>query len=255
MTRFPTPRSSGSVTTRATGALDQRAPGQIEYVSAKRVGFECLPEEVRRVVGKALVGEEIAANAEEPLTKRRPDGSHYQVVTAWWASTERLVLIEARRPLELRGERQFAPSGVWSVATTIHRFAPGVVAERSRWLLDPKASTPLGAPAPRAIDVLDVLPPRLVAPLRGGSSAAWQRFRPEWANETIVALRIDAGRLRVMKAERNASSKYSLAFAQWHSTTIDAAIAETRELGGRVLRLPRRSQLRERGGQSPEMMQ
>jgi hypothetical protein len=62
----------------------------------------------------------------------------------WWASTARLVLIEARRPLVRRGETQFAPSGGWSVATTIYQLAPVAVVERTRWHLDQKTTARTG---------------------------------------------------------------------------------------------------------------
>jgi hypothetical protein len=174
------------------------------------------------------------------VTRRRADGSYYQVISGWWASAARLVVIEARRPLVRRGATQFAPSGVWSVATTIHRFAPGVVAERSRWRLDTKTTARSGVKAPRALDPLDVLPPALVTPVRGGSSAAWQRFGHNWARETIVAMRIDAGRVRVLRAEREASYDWALREFDWQAVSLDPAIAETLSLGHGVLQLHRR---------------
>jgi hypothetical protein len=88
---------------------DARGPSNIDYVATEAVGFEVLPDALRRMVAKLFVGTELACDAEPTVTKRRPDGSHYQLASGWWASTERLVVIEGRRPLERVDDGRFRP--------------------------------------------------------------------------------------------------------------------------------------------------
>lgn len=245
MPPVPTPRQSGSVVARDTGAVDKRSPGSIEYVDTEGVGFELLPELIRRSVGSTLIGEEIAAAADRPKTRRRRDGSHYQFASGWWASTERLVVIEGRRALERREGNQFVPAAAWNVLTVVRQFPPGLVDERSRWHFDAEAGSSRGACATKAVDPLEVLPPPLTAPVCGGQSSAWQQYwrGGGWALETIVALRMSKDRVRVLKAEREAGSLRALATADWRAITLDAPIVETRTLAGDQdhARLDRRS--------------
>lgn len=238
MTQIPAPRGSGSVSTRGGGTVAKRSPGSIDYVSADAVGFEVLPEALRGALSGLLLGTELAADAEHPVTKRRQDGTHFQVVSGWWASSERLVVVEGRRALDRVGENQFKPSGEWDASGTVHQFPLGLVPETSCWRFDGGSAGDGKTRRRKVANALDALPPQLVAPVLGGSSGAWQRYRRGWAQETVVALRLTHNRVKVLCAEREASSLRALAATGWRATTLDspivAALSITSGSRGRV---------------------
>ena len=227
MATTPVPRPPGSISLRSGGLPANKTPGIIEYVPAEVLGFEKLPVFLRHSLRQLLVGKEIAADAESPVTRRQPDGTYYQFASAWWASNECLVVIEGRQPLMRVGGRRFTPSGEWSASGTVNCFPPGLVATPSRWRLDGGAAAE-GTKPPSTKDVLDALPPALAAPLMGGISGAWLRYRPGWAVETIVALRQVNDRAKVLMAEREGKSRRSLSSSEWRATTLDSPIVTVR---------------------------
>ena len=224
MSSAPTPRRSGEVTQPKGRTPDARGPSNIDYVAAEAVGFEVLPDALRRMLAKLFVGTELACDAEPTVTKRRPDGSHYQLASGWWASTERLVVIEGRRPLERVDDGRFRACGEWRPSGEVMVFPSGLVAASSRWRFE--GGTDRGSMAARrgVADALDALPPALAAPVVGGQSNAWRRYRRGWALEVVVAMRRVEGRVRVLRAEREATSRRALAGADWVVATLDAPI-------------------------------
>lgn len=210
------------------GRLAGLGPGVIAYAPAEAVGFEVLPAEVRASVADLLVGPELAAHADDPQTRRRPDGSCYQVATGWWASPACLVSVEARRELHALPGGRFRPGGGWWTRASFHTLPAGVQPATS-WWRQPAGGDRRGpaAASQQVSDVLDVLPPALVAPLRaagGCRSGAWIRFRPGWARETIVAQRLGEHRVLVLAARRSAISRRALARADWQVSTLDAPV-------------------------------
>jgi hypothetical protein len=81
-----------------------------------------------------------------------------------------------------------------------------------------------------AEDPLDVLPEYLQAPLRGGAAGAFLETARKWARETVVAHRLDAGRVRVLRAERQAESQRSLSRSPWVITNLDAPVTSSRRI-------------------------
>ena len=114
MARLPT--TSGGLPARRSGGIPaERGAKTLAYVTVPRVGFAQVPEEIAQalVTEGILVGTEVAATAGPPLAKRRADGSHYQLVTAWWGSTSRYVVLDVRRELAQAGDGRFRPAGAW----------------------------------------------------------------------------------------------------------------------------------------------
>lgn len=66
------------------GEISTRSSGQLEYSAAEIIGFEHVPAQVVRQLhyDNVIAEAEIAAWAEQPVTKRRKDGSVYQVIAA-----------------------------------------------------------------------------------------------------------------------------------------------------------------------------
>lgn len=226
MTSLPTARPTATATVRGEG-LGRRDPGVISYTPAEVVGFEVLPAEVRASVADLLVGPELAAHADAPQTRRRPDGSCYQVATGWWASPACLVSVEARRELHGLPGGRFRPRGGWWTQASSHTLPAGVQPATSWWRHQAGGGRRGQAESQPVTDVLDVLPAAVVAPLRaagGCRSGAWIRFRPGWAQETIVAQRLGEHRVLVLAARRSASSRRALAHAGWQVSTLDAPV-------------------------------
>ncbi len=206
-------------------------PGQIGYVDADAVGFERVPRPVAEVLwGRGvLAGSMWAGSAERPVTKRRSDGSHYQFAEAWWASESRLVQFEAARELAGTGDGRFRPAREWEIRGDVHEFSQPAVPARSTWRLDADAAGLGGRrpTRPRTSDPLEVLPPQVGAPVKGGESDAWREWAKGWAKETIVASRFHAGRVLLLRAERRASSRRALDTGEWVAETIDAAVVRS----------------------------
>jgi hypothetical protein len=186
MEPVPAPRQAGSLAARGSGALDKRPPGSIEYVQAEGVGFELLPELIHRSVASALIGDEIAADAEPPEARRRRDGSHYQFASGWWASAERLVVIEGRRDLERRGGNRFAPAAAWSVSMAVREFPP-VSSPKSRVGISMgRPDRPMELARQKPLRCLMFshrrwpLQSELVSPVPGNDTGAGGRLRRSW---------------------------------------------------------------------------
>jgi len=207
----------------------QTPPGRVSYVEASAVGFELLPGPVHASLIPHLVGDQIAADADEPVVKRRPDGTCYQQATGWWASADRYVDITATRPLVPAGKGRLQPAGSWTTRATIYDLAPGSAPVSSSWRFDGTAAgSDLKAALRTVDDPLDTLPPPLVAPIRGGRSNAWRTWNERSAEETVVAALQLHDRVRVLKAWRHARSRRALATAEWHAEALDAPVTATR---------------------------
>jgi hypothetical protein len=206
----------------------------LRYVPSETIGFDHVPDEVATQLRRenVIAGAEVAAWAEPPATKRRPDGSAYQVVAAWWADCTRLVVFAARRDLEAVGKGKFRPTGGWVPQGTAYWFPPGVAAVTYSSGPEPGGSgTGSGGTSATVEDPLDVLPEYLRSPLRGGGAGAFLQTRRNWARETVVAQRLDAGRVRVLRAQREAASERSLSRGTWTITSIDAPVTGARRIG------------------------
>lgn len=227
MTRLPTSRPSRALAQRPPGALAQRSPGAIDYEPADAVGYDRLPQQVRDQMANLLDGAEVAASANDPETKKRPDGSHYRAVEGWWASVSRFVEINARQELQAIGDNHFRPSGAWHVSARVDHFPPNLELMATRWRFDAAGSGLTPGKQRKADDALDALPPKLAAPVVGGLSDAWRESSRGWAQETIVAARVVEGRVRILKATREATSGRALTSTDWLALTLEAPIAST----------------------------
>jgi len=221
------PASSGGLPARRSGSLPaERGPKTLAYAPAPRVGFEHVPEEIVQalVAEGILIGTEVAASAEPPLAKRRAEGSHYQVVTAWWASTSRYLVLEARRELASAGDGRLRPAGAWSATGKGYRLPDDLQAATSVWR---RSGGSDGAGKPknqRTDDPLELLPSEVAKPVMGGDADAWRTFGKGWATETVVASRLFAIRVMALRATRQATSRRALDSADWSLETIDAPV-------------------------------
>jgi hypothetical protein len=217
--------------------VSTRSPRQLRYSPAEQIGFDHVPAEVVGQLRRenVIAGPEIAAWAEPAVTKRRRDGSAYQVVSAWWADSSRLVAFDVVRDLEDIGKGQFRPAGSWVPRGTVYQFpatvsavtyssAPAKDALSSR-----KSETAATATAEHPIDVL---PADVQSSLRGGMAGAFLQTKRNWARETVVAHRISAGRIHVLRAHREGRSERSLSLGTWSITSLDTPVASSRRIGG-----------------------
>jgi len=226
------PANAGGPPARRSGALPtERGPRTLDYAPAPAVGFEHVPEEILQalVAEGILVGREVAASADAPTAMRRSDGSHYQLVTAWWASTSRFVILQARRELASLDARKLRPAGPWSAAGRVLYLPDGLGVTTSVWRRPSGPGAGGTAKHQRTDDPLELLPPEVAKPLVGGVSDAWRRIGTGWATETVVAMRTVPGRVKVLRAERQATSRRALDDADWTVETIDAAVTGSSE--------------------------
>ncbi|MDA8284995.1 MAG: hypothetical protein M0Z42_17250 [Actinomycetota bacterium] len=234
MARLPvTP--GGPPARRSGGIPAEQGAKTLAYVSVPRVGFEQVPEEIvgALVAEGILVGVEVAATAEPPLAKRRAEGSHYQLVTAWWASTSCYVVLDVRRELALAGEGRLRPAGTWSATGKVFHLPDSVQMATSVWRRSGGADGAGKPKSQRTDDPLDLLPPEVAKPVMGGQADAWREFGKSWATETVVASRLFADRVRVLRATRQATSRRALDGADWALETIDAPVTGSREFSVR----------------------
>lgn len=217
------PQPSGRIP--AVAGPKNQPPGSIEYAPADAVGFEHLPAAVLDALSGVLLGPVVAADAEEPVIRRRADGIHYQHATGWWAGENRYVTIDARRLLAFTDGRKLKPVSGWKIEGAVSHFQPGVRPTTSEWRFEAGG----GGSAPPAEnrvadDVLEALPGPLAAPVLGAEASAWRKMGRGWATETIVATKASPERVLVLKAERRAPSEARLAAADWQAVTLDAPI-------------------------------
>jgi hypothetical protein len=233
----PAPRRSGEVITPAgtSAELSAGSSGHLRYSPCDLVGFDHVPPEiVERLRSENIVtGSPVAAWADPPVVKRRAGGATYQVMSAWWASTAGLVVFEVTRDLREMDKKRFRPAGPWSLWGRAYWFPRGVSAVTFASTPEPEHSGNAGHARTSSIaeDPLDILPEYLRPPLRGGAAGAWLLTRRKWTRETVVAQRVDAGRARVLRAEREAASERSLPSASWAITSLDVPIHSVREFG------------------------
>ena len=223
MAQHPVRRPSGGPPASLSG--DQKPPGSIGYEPTDAVGFERMPAAVVKALAPVLLGPPVAADAEQPVTKRRPDGTHYQQSIGWWMGGDRYVAIDARRILAPAEGQKLKPAGAWKIEGTVCHIRPGVIPTSSQWRYDPGASG--AGPTKRRArveDPLDALPPELAAPVREADANAWREYGRGWASETLVAAVVTAERIRVLKAERKSTSRRGLESSDWHAVTLDAPI-------------------------------
>lgn len=235
--RSPARRADGevSVSHGQPGELATRSSGQLRYSPAAIIGFAHVPDEVARQLRResVITGPEIAAWAEPPVTKRRAGGSVYQVVSAWWADSTRLAVFEVVRNLEETGKGKFRPAGAWIPRGTVYQFPANVSPVTYSSTPEEGGRGKSGDASTTAIaeDPIDVLPAYLQSPLRGGVAGALLETRRGWARETVVAHKADAGRVRVLRAHREAKSERSLPHGTWSITSLDAPVADSRRIG------------------------
>ncbi len=228
-----TPATPGSQPARRSGGLPaERGTKALSYVPVPRVGFEHVPEEIVEtlVAEGILVGTEVAATAKPPLAKRRVEGSHYQQITAWWASTSCYVVLDVRRELSPAGDGRLRPAGAWSAAGKVFRLPDTVQVAASVWRRPGAAGTPGRPKSQLTDDPLDLLPPEVAKPVMGGEADAWRESGKGWATETVVASRLVADRVRVLRATRQAHSRVALGAADWALETIDTPVTGSSEL-------------------------
>lgn len=208
-----------------------RPPGRISYVLAEAVGFDRVPAAVVDQLRErgVLAGSIWAGTADHPVTKRRSDGSHYQWIEAWWASTLRLVRFGAHRALAPVGGGKLTPAGPWEVRGAVHDYPYPIETTRSTWQFQVPAPSPGDRRHPRArsADPLEILPPQVAAPLFGAESDAWREWGKRWARETVVAFKMGEGRVLALRAERRTTSQATLDAAAWTVETVDAPIARS----------------------------
>ncbi|MCU1363802.1 MAG: hypothetical protein JWM55_1630 [Acidimicrobiaceae bacterium] len=212
------------------GGISHRGPSSIGYTPAAAVGFEIVPEAVRsQLRAMGIIGvSQLCASCEELGVRRRPDGTHYQSGEAWWGDATRAVLMTLSREMVQRGGRQFSPGGAWRVSGMVHHLGDVGGPEKSTWQYDPAASTGKSdSPPVKTNDPLDLLPPDVAAPVRGGSSDVWLETSSSSATEYLTAIRVLANKVLQLEANRTARSKAALLRAAWTLTTLEAPITKS----------------------------
>lgn len=215
------------------GGISNRGPSSIDYKDVPVAGFEILPASIRSYLStKGLIGvRPLCASCEDLEIRRRVDGSHYQSGTAWWGDESRAVLITCRREVEHRSGKKFSPSGAWNVTCDIHHLGDVGGPEVTKWKFHDNSSG-RGAPSPPVTthDPLDLLPPEVAAPVRGGLSDVWMRTTPSSVTEYLTAIRITAGKALLLEANRRARTEFNLHRSKWKLTTLAAPISQSEAL-------------------------
>jgi hypothetical protein len=226
----PVPRSGGATPVpRPGGSLTGRGPLEPNYETADGLGLERLPEEVIDELESAgLISEAVFMDwADDTVTKRRRDGSHYQQIGAWWASLSQLNVVVVRRELEPAGEGRLRPRGAWMVTGTSHELPPDLTAVRSVWRFQAPAGNGIDAAAGKTDDPLEMLPTTLTIPVAGGEAHASLRWRDRWAKEQVIAYRLVGGRVRMLSATRESTSRRKLTSTDWTAEELDASVVAT----------------------------
>jgi len=210
-----------------SASLDQTGPVRISYEPVEAVGFERLPGQLRVAVAAQLLGDHVAGAADRLVVRRRSDGTTYHFARGWWASNERIVVVEGRRFLAPLGDGRFRPEGQWEASWTIRQLVRGARAVTSSWRRgEGQEVQGRGVKARIVDDPLAILPSRLTAPLVSAGkpwSHAWQISSTDWVKELVTALCLLPDRALVLRAERVATEKSALDSAEWVATTLDAA--------------------------------
>lgn len=113
----------------------------------------------------------------------------------------------------------------------MYQFLVGVSAVTYSSNPEPGGSDKGSGEATAAESPLDVLPEYLQPALRGGVAGARIEWRRKWARETVVAQRVDAGRVSVLRAEREGKSQQSLVSSTWTITSLEAPVARSWRIG------------------------
>lgn len=210
--------------------VSSRGSSSIDYKIVPAAGFEILPTVIRsRLVAEGVIGTRaLCASCQSLEVKRRADGTHYQTGTAWWGDESRAVLIECRREMEHRGGKKYSPSGAWSVTGVIHHLQNVGGPEVTKWKFRGGASAG-DEPSPLVVtrDPLDLLPPEVVTPIRGGLSDVWMLTTSSSAKEYLTAIRVVNDQVLLLEANRTARTETSLHLSEWTLTTLAAPIIQS----------------------------
>lgn len=222
-----TTAGGGNLEAARGGGVSNRGPASIDYQEVPAAGFKALPSVVRsRLIAEGVIGSKpVSASCQRLVVRRRADESYYQSGTAWWGDDSKAVLIECRREMQLRTGKKFSPYGTWSVTGVIHRLLDVGGPETTKWKFDGKA--PGGgssSPPVSSDDPLDLLPPEVAAPVRGGLSDAWMLTTSASATEYLTAIRVVNDEALLLEANRTARTQASLSRAEWKLTTLKAPI-------------------------------
>jgi hypothetical protein len=170
--------------------------------------------------------------------KRRSDGTHYQVGTAWWCNQAKAVLIECRREMKLIEGKKFSSIGTWKVSGVVHHLGDVGRPEMSKWRFSGEASgRDDSSPTTVTHDPLDLLPPEVAAPVQGGLSDVWAVISESSAIEYLTAIKVSGGDALLLEGTRTATSEVSLRQSEWILRTLRAPIEKSEvfvfELGSR----------------------
>ena len=210
------------------GQLATRGPAMVNFAPAQAVGFDIVPSVVRNELfaTRTIGTRAISASAHDLVVRRRPDGALYQSCEAWWGDDLGAVLDTVRRPMAHRDGRSYAPSGPWTVSGTLYQFGAVDGLERSAWQFDGSSVRERTHSSPTTtVEPLDLLPPEVTAPIRGGLSDVWREHSRDRATEYLTAIRILDHRVLLLEAHRTARRLTALVSAAWELTTFDAPIA------------------------------
>ena len=151
--------------------------------------------------------------------------------TAWWGDESRAVLIECRRQMNHQSGNRYSPSGKWNVTGVIHRLHDVGGPEKTKWKFNGSASEGDDSSPPVVThDPLDLLPPDVVAPIRGGLSDIWMLVTSSNATEYLTAIRVvdDEVLLLDIEANRTSRSEASLHRSEWKLATLASRVIKVR---------------------------
>ena len=212
------------------GGISERGPSSMDYEVVPVAGFKILPAVIRdRLLAEGVIGtKSLCASCENLKVRRRADGTHYQSGTAWWGDESSAAIIWCRREMEFRSDQKFSPSGAWDVTGVKYHLGDVGGPEISKWKFDGKPAGGDGASPPVVTnDPLDLLPPDVAAPVRGGLSDVWMRHSSSSATEHLTAIRVFDNEVLLLEANRTARTEVNLFRSEWKLTTLRASINES----------------------------
>jgi hypothetical protein len=221
------PARGGGLEAARGGVIVARGLASVDYAPVDVAGFEIVPDVVRtRLAATGVIGRTaLCASAKRLQVTRRADGRTDQSGTAWWVDVVRVVIIELRRELEARHGGRYTPIGAWRVSGVRHHLDDVGGGEHSTWRYDATGSKGASAsPLVLTHEPLDLLPPDVAAPVRGGLSDVWRESSGTSATEFLTALRVFGGEALVLEAHRTARRERALVRAPWEVTTLVAPI-------------------------------